>query len=407
MAVSALLVSIGCLAVAAVIGARWIAASRPRRRAMLPSVAGIVLPAPVRGRPAREPVCCSGSPSSRCSSIPAGFLAGCCARASRAAAWPSCSGSSRRCTASRCRSGSRATLGDPRPRARVPRAGRRRATPARTASRCGCRSRAATARWRRSRVRGREVAALVYDAALDDDPELIEAVARGARRSRSTTSTCTPSRAVRWQELRASRQRLVAAGDSRAAAARARPPRRRAAAAGRAVAAAAAHPGRHPRATPPPRSSWSTTRERGARAVARRAARAGARHPSGRARARARRPRWSRSRRASTVPTAVACDAPERLPRPVELAAYFVACEALANIGKYAQATAASIHLSRDRRAAWRSRSRTTGWAAPTAARLGPPRPRRSRRGARRPPARHEPAGARARSSCAELPCAS
>ena len=41
------------------------------------------------------------------------------------------------------------------------------------------------------------------------------------------------------------------------------------------------------------------------------------------------------------------CDAPEHLPRPVQLAAYFVACEALANVGKYAQASAASVRLSR------------------------------------------------------------
>ena len=48
----------------------------------------------------------------------------------------------------------------------------------------------------------------------------------------------------------------------------------------------------------------------------------------------------------SAVPTAVSCDEGE-LPRPVELALYFVACEALANVGKYAQATAASIRLTR------------------------------------------------------------
>jgi len=37
----------------------------------------------------------------------------------------------------------------------------------------------------------------------------------------------------------------------------------------------------------------------------------------------------------------------ERLPERVELAAYFVACEALANVGKYAQASAASVSVSR------------------------------------------------------------
>jgi signal transduction histidine kinase len=48
----------------------------------------------------------------------------------------------------------------------------------------------------------------------------------------------------------------------------------------------------------------------------------------------------------SAVPTAVSCEEGE-LPRRVELALYFVACEALANVGKYAQATAASVRLTR------------------------------------------------------------
>ena len=52
----------------------------------------------------------------------------------------------------------------------------------------------------------------------------------------------------------------------------------------------------------------------------------------------------------ATVPTAVTCEVEERLPPAVELAAYFVACEALANVGKYAGATTASIHLWRTAR---------------------------------------------------------
>ncbi len=49
----------------------------------------------------------------------------------------------------------------------------------------------------------------------------------------------------------------------------------------------------------------------------------------------------------SAVPTAVSCDPLGQVPRPVELALYFVACEALANVGKYAGATAASIRVTR------------------------------------------------------------
>src|SRR4029079_15774656 len=47
------------------------------------------------------------------------------------------------------------------------------------------------------------------------------------------------------------------------------------------------------------------------------------------------------------VPTAVSCDAPGDLPRAVELAVYLVACEALANVGRYANARAASVRLTR------------------------------------------------------------
>ena len=49
----------------------------------------------------------------------------------------------------------------------------------------------------------------------------------------------------------------------------------------------------------------------------------------------------------SGVPTTVSFDAPKRLPEPVELAGYFVACEALANVAKYARATKASVRVSR------------------------------------------------------------
>ena len=48
----------------------------------------------------------------------------------------------------------------------------------------------------------------------------------------------------------------------------------------------------------------------------------------------------------STVPTVVTCDVTERLPQQVELGMYFVACEALANVAKYAQATAAAVSVA-------------------------------------------------------------
>ena len=57
----------------------------------------------------------------------------------------------------------------------------------------------------------------------------------------------------------------------------------------------------------------------------------------------------SRSNRAArwTVPTAVSVDLVDRLPQAVEVAAYFVASEALANVAKYAEATVVRITVSR------------------------------------------------------------
>ena len=60
---------------------------------------------------------------------------------------------------------------------------------------------------------GREVAALVYDATLDDDPELIEAV-RAATSVALENEHLQAESQARLAELRASRQRLVEAGDA-------------------------------------------------------------------------------------------------------------------------------------------------------------------------------------------------
>ena len=49
----------------------------------------------------------------------------------------------------------------------------------------------------------------------------------------------------------------------------------------------------------------------------------------------------------SPVPVAVSVELPDRLPDAVELAAYFVACEALANVGKYARASRVEIRVRR------------------------------------------------------------
>jgi signal transduction histidine kinase len=48
----------------------------------------------------------------------------------------------------------------------------------------------------------------------------------------------------------------------------------------------------------------------------------------------------------SPVPTTVSCRAPAQLPQPIELAAYFGASEALANVAKYARATTVEVRVA-------------------------------------------------------------
>ena len=65
------------------------------------------------------------------------------------------------------------------------------------------------------------------------------------------------------------------------------------------------------------------------------------------------------------VPLTVDSDLGERLPEPIEAAAYFAVSEALANVAKYSQATQASVAVRRSNGRV-PSTSRTTASAAPT-----------------------------------------
>jgi signal transduction histidine kinase len=191
---------------------------------------------------------------------------------------------------------------------------------------------------------GRDIAAIVYDASLDDDPEMVEAVTAAASMALENERLVAESES-RLAEVQASRQRIVAAGDAErrrlerdlhdgaqqrlvAVSLQLRMLRsdiRRDPAQAEQLATAASDELAH---------SLEELRE-----LARGIHPATLDHGLGSA-------LHSLAAR-STVATAVSCDVPERVPRQVELAVYFVACEALANVGKYAQATTASLHLSR------------------------------------------------------------
>jgi signal transduction histidine kinase/DNA-binding CsgD family transcriptional regulator len=196
-------------------------------------------------------------------------------------------------------------------------------------------------------LEGREFAALVYDAELDDDPELVEAVLSAATTALETEHVRSESRA-RLAELHASRQRIVAAGDAE---------RRRLernlhdGAQQRLVALAMqlrliqSDIRRDPSAA---EALITNASDELARSLAELRELARGIHPAALEHGL---PTALESLAArSTVPTAVSCDVSGRLPQAVELAGYFVACEALANVGKYAAATSASMHLWRTER---------------------------------------------------------
>jgi signal transduction histidine kinase len=191
---------------------------------------------------------------------------------------------------------------------------------------------------------GRELGMLVHDASLDEDPELVSAVAATAAIALDDARLRAESD-DRLAELRASRERLVTAGDAE---------RRRLerdlhdGAQQRLVSVALqlrmiqGHIRSDPELAERLVTSAAVELSRSLeelRELARGIHPAVLNHGLKAA--------LQALASRSPVPATVSCPAAERLPEPVELAAYFVACEALANVAKYAHATSASIRVSR------------------------------------------------------------
>src|SRR3954471_10902763 len=191
---------------------------------------------------------------------------------------------------------------------------------------------------------GRELATLVYDASLEDDPELVAAVAAAAAIALDDARLQAESE-DRLAELRASSERIVAAGDAE---------RRR--------LERNLHDGAQQRLvfvglqlrmierridTDPAVAKRMVTSagEELSKSLEDLRELARGLHPS--VLNHGLKAALDSLASRSVVPTTVSFNATARLPEPVELAAYFVACEALANVAKYAHATKASVRVSR------------------------------------------------------------
>ena len=190
---------------------------------------------------------------------------------------------------------------------------------------------------------GRRVAALVYDASIDEDPELVEAVTAAVAIALENEHLHAESHA-RLAELKASRERLVAAGDAE---------RRR--------LERNLHDGAQQRLVgialqlrllqnkighdPSAEELIATASDELAMSLAELRELARGIHPAvleqGLAAA-----LGALANRAA-VATTVSYELSGRMPESVELAAYFVASEALANVAKYSRATHASVRVWR------------------------------------------------------------
>jgi signal transduction histidine kinase len=190
---------------------------------------------------------------------------------------------------------------------------------------------------------GEAVAALVYDASLDDDPELVEAVRAAAAIAIDNEQLHTESHA-RLEELKASRERIVSAGDAE----RRRLERNLHDGAQQRLVAIALHLRLLKNRVGQDASAQeliTTASDELAHSLAELRELARGIHPAVLEHGLAAALDSLASR--ATVATTLSFEPGERLPEPVELAAYFVASEALANIAKYAQAGHATVRVWR------------------------------------------------------------
>jgi signal transduction histidine kinase len=191
---------------------------------------------------------------------------------------------------------------------------------------------------------GGQVAVLVYDRSLDDDPELVDAVTAAASIALENRQLQAEAR-ERLAEVESSRERIIAAGDAE----RRRIERNLHDGAQQRLVTLAMQLSliqRQIRQNPEDAEQLVTSAsDQLAKSLAELRELARGIHPA--ALDQGLDIALDALAIRSAVPTTVMCDPGPRLPQPVEFAAYFVASEALANVAKYAQASAVTVRLLR------------------------------------------------------------
>jgi signal transduction histidine kinase len=347
------LAGLACVAVAVVVAARWRAASRPRRRALLPSVAGSVALLLFAALLTNDLITGSRSQAvlwlAICSlvSVPAAFLVGLLRSRLARGGLADLFRDLKTTRGVGLQEALAKGLGDPSLviAYRLPASlGYADADghPVLVPPLAEDRSAAIV------ESDGTELAALIYDASLDDDPELVEAVRAAAGMALENEHLHAEAQS-RLAEVQASRERIVAASDAE---------RRR--------LERNLHDGAQQRLValslqlrllegrvgddPSAQALVSNASSQLAESLAELRELARGIHPAvlnhGLAAA------LDSLAARSPVPTVVSFDADGSLPEPVELAAYFVASEALTNVAKYADATAATVRVSQKGRTA-------------------------------------------------------
>jgi signal transduction histidine kinase len=338
-----------CLAAAVVVGARWVRASRPRRRALAPGVAGVIVLTLFAAVLVNDLVAGSRSQTllwvAACSivTVPLAFLAGLLRSRLARGALAELMRSIRSERGGSLQAALARTLQDPGliVAYKLPQslgyadlAGRPALVPPLEPDR-------AAARVERD---GQEVAALLYDASLDDDPELVEAVCAAAAIA-IQNELLQAEAAQRVIELQSSRERLVAAGDAE----RRRLERNLHDGAQQRLVAIALQlrllQGRIRRDPAAAEELATSASDELALSLAELRELARGIHPAvlehglGAA--------LESLATRSVVATTISYELRGPLPEPVQLAAYFVASEALTNVAKYARASSVRMRVWR------------------------------------------------------------